>query len=295
MHSVGEEDDIEDIPREVFGPESTAGFSHGQSQSTLPPMQEPGTDVTLFIKMSLHPTTLSNYLFPVEPVPGIQPDLTRMTHMRHCFHEDTSIGILLALLDGVEYLHSQSIIHRDLKPANIFLSVHYDKPPALNGCIEITACSRCADNHNSPSNGKGKAKSPGEERRKVYITPCIGDFGLIAKVESGVVETPLASLHSKPVGTRLYRPDSLPKTEPVICPKLDVYSLSVIALELLYKFGTASERNIVLNRFKNGTLPPDFETDEIAEGIMAMSMENRDDRWGTSEVRAWLQELQVKE
>jgi hypothetical protein len=68
----------------------------------------------------------------------------------------------------------------------------------------------------------------GKERdRSIYITPCIGDFGLIAELENTAAgeqafePSLLATLQPKPVGTHFYRPASMPKVAPIICQKLD--------------------------------------------------------------------------
>jgi eukaryotic translation initiation factor 2-alpha kinase 3 len=286
MLSVAEDDEdpeIENIPRAT----EDIGVSLSKADlSAMRVMEQPvqseyfGPDITLFIKMSLHPMTLSRYLSR-EPIKDGGP-----TEIRHCFHRDPSVGILSAILDGLDYLHSQRIVHRDIKPANIFLSIHEDKPPALEGCVNIMGCSECSHSDTS---------------KRTYITPCIGDFGLIAEYKEPLKrsdsnpEIPifessrLAALQHKPVGTMFYRPISMPKEEPVICPKLDVYSLGVIALELIHKFDTKSERAAVLSNVKQGILPADFEDHVMAAGIKSMVREERDRRWDCGAVRKWLE------
>jgi translation initiation factor 2-alpha kinase 3 len=91
-------------------------------------------------------------------------------------------------------------------------------------------------------------------------------------------------------GTRFYRPPSSSK----ICPKLDVYSLGVIAFELLNKCGTKTERAVVLSDLLKGIFPAKFEKHEMADGIKHMLWNNRDDRWGCTEVRKWLKGIIAK-
>ena len=86
----------------------------------------------------------------------------------------------------------------------------------------------------------------------------------------------------------------MPKKEPVICPKLDVYSLGVIALELIHKFDTRSERATVLSNLKQGILPAELGNHAMAGGIKAMAHEERDRRWDCGAVRKWLEEMQGK-
>jgi eukaryotic translation initiation factor 2-alpha kinase 3 len=286
--SVGEEGtdpEIEDIPRnfssDAISLSKTPLPSIQPVTAGLGQVQYPLPDHILFIKMSLHPLTLLTYLSPEQPKPG---DTIKL---RHCFHLDSSVGILSAILDGVEYLHSQKFVHRDLKPANIFLSVH-ENQASLRGFIDTTACSCCSH--------LGKSKP-------AYITPCIGDFGLIAEIKEPTAAessssaqplfqpSPLASLHQRPVGTHFYRPSKMPKREPIICPKLDVYSLGIIAMELIHKFTTKSERVTVLTNLSNGILPPGFDEHPMAEGIKSMVRPNRDKRWDLCAVRQWLDRL----
>lgn len=292
MLSVAEDEDdpeVENIPRaaEDIGLSLSRADLSAMNAGTREQAQPEyfGPDITLFIKMSLHPMTLATYL-STEP-----PKDTDTTGITHCFHQHPSVGILNAILDGLDYLHSRGIVHRDIKPANIFLSVHEDKPPALEGCVNVMSCSECS--HSDIS-------------KRVYITPCIGDFGLIAEYKAPLKrsesdpEMPLfepsrlAALQQRPVGTMFYRPFSMPKEEPVICPKLDVYSLGVIAVELVHKFDTKSERATVLFNLKQGILPAELKCHAMAGGIKSMVCEERDGRWDCGAVRRWLEEMQRK-
>jgi serine/threonine protein kinase len=92
-------------------------------------------------------------------------------------------------------------------------------------------------------------------------------------------------------GTRFYCAPKEPRGKSVICPKVDVYSLGVIALELAYRFGTKTERNIELEGLKDGKFPSGFECHEMAEGIKNMLRKEREERWGCAQVRRWLERL----
>lgn len=237
----------------------------------------PELDAILFIKMDFYEMTLEQFLFPKVPKEG---EFIR----QHCFHIPTTAQFLSAIIDGVEYIHSHGMVHRDLKPGNILLSVHSSYSP---GSIDIMRCPQC------PKRGSDK---------HCFITPHIGDFGLVAEIKKptpGGATTPrgehvfepteLARL--APAGSRFYTPN--PPID-VICPKLDVYSLGVVTLELLYEFCTRSERGIVLEGLKNGDIPALFKYPELVPAIKAMICDNRYERWGCADIRKWLEELKER-
>lgn len=190
----------------------------------------------------------------------------------------------VAILDGIEYIHSKQIVHRDLKPSNIFLSVIRGKVPPEGA---ITACKEC------PQSGSDE---------NVYIIPHIGDFGLIAKLEdsqdvaapttpsskppfkpSPIAVLPSVAASHQP-GTRFYcAPDTGSR---IICPKLDIYSLGVIMFEMLWEFGTKSERHIILNKLPDA--PAEMEDHVMAPAIKGMLEKEREKRWDCARVRQFL-------
>ncbi|EEP80006.1 predicted protein [Uncinocarpus reesii 1704] len=205
--------------------------------------------ITLHIQMSLHPLSLAKYLRP-------ESEGSEKSSPRHCYHLIPSLKIFLGILSGVEYLHTQGIIHRDLKPANVFLS--------LSAKRDEIACLRCGTDGKSSSH---------------YTIPRIGDFGLVA--DTSPEDENKSSIPTKlgPVGTEFYRPpvcqcrhdargrrgarlhanvgenNENPRCdcagaspeEHYIHESLDVYALGVILFELLYKFDTRMERQMVLS------------------------------------------------
>ena len=254
-----------------------------------------GVDIVLFIQMALHPMNLDDYLWPE------QQKSDRTLQIEHCYHTLPTARLLLGVLDGVEYIHRNNIVHRDLKPSNIMLSISEDAASLLDGFIKVSDCNDCQNGY------KGK---------DLYLIPHIGDFGLVADIKDTESEpspsfTPnnalvskiddtlflppaLSGLSSRQPGTRFYCAPKSVRGKNVICPKVDVYSLGVIALEMIYRFGTRSERAIELDKLKDGIFPQGFENHEMAEGIKHMLCKERNDRWACADVRKWLKGLTAK-
>jgi translation initiation factor 2-alpha kinase 3 len=232
-------------------------------------------DILLFIKMDFYPMSLEKFILPE----------AREVKVKHCFHTPTATRILGAILDGVEYIHSEGIVHRDLKPSNILLSVdHGPKKPSFSSAVEITRCPECANN---------------PESKQIFITPHIGDFGLAVEMRRAPRDAPrtpqggyaFESTERAPAGSKYYLP---PTDADIICPKLDVYSLGVIALELFYRLDTKSERAVVLQELKDGIIPSKFATHKMASGIKGMTFGERDDRWDCATIRKWLEKTKER-
>ncbi|KAF4637737.1 hypothetical protein G7Y89_g351 [Cudoniella acicularis] len=240
-------------------------------------------DVVLFIQMALHPMTLEDFIW------AEKQNCEKNQAIQHCFHASTSAPLLMAILDGVEYIHSQHIVHRDLKPSNIFLSVSRGKVQP-EGSINVTECTECGALSN-------------EEH--LFITPHIGDFGLIAKLDGSPTlgqpsntqfrPSPLALLSSvassRQPGTKFYCPPVIQKkASQIICPKHDVYSLGVIAYEMVVRFGTKSERSYVLGEISSGVVKG-LDNHAMGPGIKEMLHVEREKRWDCAIVRKWLWDI----
>ncbi|KAI9876385.1 MAG: hypothetical protein M1830_006622 [Pleopsidium flavum] len=271
-----EDDDIESIPRPFGFPTQGQTSTDDQSSQNLfsdggrPHTPRERADSgesneptwTLHIQMSLYPLSLASYLSLNDQTSSQCAKLID----RHCFHLLPTLRLILAILSGVEYLHIQNVVHRDLKPANIFLSIH--KGTAYStGCVDISMCPQCEPTDKAPA----------------YVIPRIGDFGLVADISppeaptsqcngspivslneiaeplagsyKGAATQPLSPLKDRAIGTEFYRPPSK-----AVSPdeKLDVFSLGVIAFELLWKFETRMERHAVLANLNKCLLPLDF-------------------------------------
>lgn len=192
----------------------SSGFSSGSTVSVE--MHRPS--LALHMQMGLCPMTLSEYL-----VRDTSSSPTAVAPLRHCFHVQPSVAILVALLDGVEYLHSENIVHRDLKPANIFLGAHAN-PRSTRGSVDLFLCDACR--------AAGKA-------HPLTLKVRIGDFGLVTALAQSEDHHRFSS---QPVGTEIYRPL---KDVPEASPKLDIYALGIVAFELLWPFDTRKEVTIV--------------------------------------------------
>ena len=268
-HSDDEE--VEMIQRQ-HGPSSqdaTTDFSDSMiSHSDMPDRalvstRTSGPVLTLNVQMSLYESNLGAFLSPERTSFTSKPELS------HCFHSCVSLELLSNILSGVEYLHSQNVVHRDLKPANIFLALSTGRRSPY-GSVDLSGCKPCPD------------------RECVHVVPRIGDFGLVAALdESCVVNT------TRPVGTEFYRPDKSSHNS----AKLDVFALGVIAVEMLYNFGTRMERSDALSRLKKGKFPDGFADkvgphgDKIQQLVGAMVLADEETRMGCEDARTEITSL----
>ena len=238
--------------------------------------------LTLHVQMALYPLSLADYLME----PSNRGPAELVCNLRHCFHLDMSLRILLEILDGVEYLHKMGIVHRDLKPSNIFLSI---QDRISHKHLDLGACTDCK-RHNVPSSGP-------------YLNLRIGDFGLVAEI--ACPKSYNSPSVAEAVGTEMYRP---PGPE-AIHEKLDVYAMGVIAFELLSPFETSMslpsqmvsgpadnvtgmERYDMLQLLRKGIPPESFLSNygqdgkEITKMVKSMVDSEPQKRPACSEIRA---------
>ncbi|KAJ4991297.1 hypothetical protein SVAN01_03195 [Stagonosporopsis vannaccii] len=221
-----------------------------------------GPVLTLNVQMSLYESNLAAFLSPDRTSFSSKPGLT------HCFHPCVSLELLNNILSGVEYLHSQGVVHRDLKPANIFLALTTGRRSPY-GAVDLSSCKPCP------------------QRECVYVVPRIGDFGLVAALDEPCPgEAPNPAV--KPVGTQFYRPETSSRNS----EKLDVFALGVIAVEMLWQFGTRMERSDTLARLKKGEFPAGFaekvgtQGEKVKQLIGAMVLADEQQRMGCEEARS---------
>jgi translation initiation factor 2-alpha kinase 3 len=177
--------------------------------------------LAVHMQMALYPMTLTDFLSPDRCSDTAAPPLV------HCFHLKPSVCILLAILDGIAYLHQNQIVHRDLKPGNIFLAPSTSSRLA-DGSVDLSLCNDC-DKH-------GKADP-------ISLKVRIGDFGLVTALATAGEGTSYDEPEGgkSPVGTELYNPpDGVRGTA---SPALDIYAAGIVAVELLCPFGTRESRH----------------------------------------------------
>ncbi|QDS74597.1 hypothetical protein FKW77_008404 [Venturia effusa] len=237
VHSVGEDvESWKELDPDLATP---GGFDEPGTTSFAETSQSEvhtvGTQLTLHIQMSLHPLSLADFLSNSRTA-----DKADLANLRHCFHLQPSLQILLCIMDGVEYLHQNGVVHRDLKPSNIFLSIHRSQYPA---CVALSRCTKC--------------QSGSQEISNLFLNIRIGDFGLVTTIAQA---DPLKATNAKAVGTELYRP---PMAIANADEKLDVFALGIIATELLFPFSTRMERQAKLHAVRNGILPDESFDDSL--------------------------------
>lgn len=272
VHSIGEDRENSKEPDSHFanpgGTDEPGMTSYAEtSQSEVHAVE---TQLTLHIQMSLHPLSLADFLSISLTNGKADP-----ANVRHCFHIQPSLQILLCIMDGVEYLHQNGVVHRDLKPSNIFLSIHRSRYPA---CVALSTCTQC--------------QRGSQENSNLFLNVRIGDFGLVTTIAQA---DPCKPPQTKAVGTELYRP---PIATANADEKLDVFALGVIATELLFPFSTRMERQAKLQSVRNGNLPGDSFNDiledrgkDLVACIKGMTAHDEIARLSCQEARKQLESL----
>jgi serine/threonine protein kinase len=138
------------------------------------------------------------------------------------------------LAHGLAHMHGRGVLHRDLKPANVVLA---------------------------PGRSRGRAGDDVAPLRAVIVDLGLAAFapgGVVADAEGGAAAAdPSPSPddgHTGGVGTATYAAPEQASGRGY-GPPADVYSLGLILLELLCRFGTGMERARAMAAARAGTLP----------------------------------------
>ncbi|KAM0717344.1 hypothetical protein Q7P37_007196 [Cladosporium fusiforme] len=228
------DEDVESISRASESQSSIITGTDGLQFDTSAPQ------LAVHMQMALYPMTLTDFLSQENP----HPSQTTAPPLKHCFHLAPSIRILLSILDGIAYLHHHQIVHRDLKPGNIFLAPSSD-PRHSDGSVDLFLCHAC----------RSQSKA-----NPISLRVRIGDFGLVTALakDGDEGESPDGSqAKTSPVGTELYRPVA-EEVKGNASPALDIFAAGVVAVELLWPFGTRMERHETLSALKRGAFPACF-------------------------------------
>ncbi|RVD84391.1 uncharacterized protein DFL_006143 [Arthrobotrys flagrans] len=235
----------------------------GSRQLALLPAQPSSHVHILSIQMAQYSLSLDDLI----NTPRENNSPPKTFDFNYTFHPKTAIQLMLRIVDAVEYMHHHNLVHRDLKPANIFLKVEKGPIGEMNGSIRVAGCKCSHRGHTCPEGGDCL---PGD---LCWVTPKIGDFGLTADIKRvlGSDEKP-AFQGPAGGGTTLYMP---PPWAEEACEDVehvskghkelhlgDSYALGIMFFELLYGFGTATERNILIQRLREVKRSDDpFPTD----------------------------------
>jgi serine/threonine protein kinase len=175
--------------------------------------------INIFIQMELCKDTLYDYI------------------ESRCHKSDNykdSLVIFEKILCGVEYIHREGLIHRDLKPKNIFFTYTGDIKIGDLGLATESLNKKCAM----------ECPSPIERSFDMGINSGGDDLAEELSFHLEIEESKFEEIHTSNIGTTQYAaPEQLNNVH--YDKKVDIYSLGLILLELVYPFKTRMERQDV--------------------------------------------------
>lgn len=196
----------------------------------------------------------------------IQMQLCRKESLRewlraHVTHRDTYqvLQMFNEIVRAVEYVHLQGLIHRDLKPSNIFF--------APDGAIKI--------------GDFGLVTAMAEEA--CLYSPMSPD----GNANCGFGFSPFQRTHTDQVGTQLYMSPEQIEGQPYN-HKVDIYSLGLILVELLWPLTTQMEQVTVISQLRKLRFPQGFTEKYPEEAVLLRKMlsRNPDERPTTYGIRS---------
>ena len=148
--------------------------------------------------------------------------------------QDIKWKYISQLLEAIQYVHARGCIHRDLKPGNIFIDNDNDIKLGDFGLVSVHSNVKAEKNNFwSGSFFKNNASSK------------LVNYG--------------GELITMGIGTKFYCSPEQEKSKNYD-NKTDIYSLGIIIFEMLYKFDSLMERDIILTRInQKSVFPQDLE------------------------------------
>ena len=148
--------------------------------------------------------------------------------------DDIKWKYIYQLLEAIKYIHDRGCIHRDLKPGNIFIDNDNDIKLGDFGLVSVHSNVR-------------------EEKNNFWSGSFFRNNNSAKYINYG------GELITMGIGTRFYCSPEQEKSKNYDS-KTDIYSLGIIIFEMLYKFDSLMERDIILTKVnQKGIFPSDLD------------------------------------
>ncbi|OEH76078.1 serine threonine protein kinase [Cyclospora cayetanensis] len=218
--------------------------------SQVSPQQPVGgrVEVSLHIQMECYPMSLEQYIASTPEVEGPREAL-----------------FLSQVIHGVAYCHRRGVIHRDLKPSNMFVTPEGtirigDFGLALR---EDLYCDTRGPHHKESSpHYCGSPPSLTSTFPVMGAPPSLGEQATIVAIRAAETAEAggahLAANRTRGVGTTVYAPPEQLEGRPY-GSAVDIWALGMVGLDLFCRAETVMERSEILQRARQGLMPPSLE------------------------------------